>query len=71
MSASFDTTGFEFAHGSKPRGVGTWAFVPADYVYRGGEIPEDGIVWEWGTYSDAKRAAARRFPEVWNWKVLP
>jgi hypothetical protein len=70
MAATFDTTQFVLSHGRAPRGIGSWAFVPAGYVYPGDDIPDDGIVWEWGTYGDAKRAAARRYPRVTDWTVL-
>jgi len=70
MSREFNTTEFEFSHGKKPRGLGTWAFIPAA-GYWPAEIPADGIAWAWGTYTDAKREVTRKYPEVDVWKVLP
>lgn len=67
----FDTEGFEFSHGKKPRGVGSYAFVPSDYIWPGGTMPEDAIAWAWGTYTDAKREVARKYPKVTSWTVLP
>lgn len=72
MAAEFDTHQYEFAHGRKPRGTGSWAFAPADYDYREIEaVPDDGIAWGWGLFSDAKREVALRFPSVPAWTVLP
>jgi hypothetical protein len=69
--ATFKTESYKFAHGRAPRGRGSWAFVPADYVYPAGtEIPEDGIVWAYGTFTEAKQEAARRYPTVPVWDVL-
>ena len=69
MRREWDTTEYEWNHGRKPRGVGSWAFVPRDHIWIG-EMPADAIAWEWGTYSDAKREVARRFPAIQEWKVL-
>lgn len=65
----FQTREFENAHGKSPRGRGSWAFVPAGYIWPR-EIPEDGIGWAYGTYTEAKREIARRHPEVAVWNVL-
>lgn len=73
MSREFITTEYEFSHGKKPRGTGSWAFVPANYAWPDGPnepMPSDGIAWVWGTYSDAKREVAKRWPSVTFWKVL-
>jgi len=45
----FDTRQYEFSHGAKPRGRGSWAF----------EIREgdEEIGWFQGTYSEAKKQA--------------
>lgn len=71
MRAEFITTDYQFSHGKKPRGVGTWAFVPADHAWPGNTMPHDGIAWAWGSYSDAKRDVMREWPQVTYWKVLP
>jgi hypothetical protein len=63
------TTEYVCAHGRAPRGLGTWAFIPDDGIWPG-EIPQDGIAWAWGTYSEAKREVAARHPEVTCWRVL-
>lgn len=70
--ATFTTTDYEFAHGRRPRGVASWAFIPADGVYGGdlAGIPADGIAWAWGTYGDAKREVAGKWPGVSVWRVL-
>lgn len=65
----WDTHEYEMAHGCKPRGVGSWAFTPMDSNYRS-EPPEDGIAWAWGSYGDAKKEVAKRFPRVMYWTVL-
>ena len=48
MAVEFHTTGYEFAHGRKPRGYGTWAF---DFG-RGAEFIPGSM-----TYGDARKAA--------------
>jgi hypothetical protein len=56
----FSTTAYEFAHGRKPRGRGSWAFGLRGADLRGGaELGE--LVWFSGTYSEAKRAARAHF----------
>lgn len=49
------TTAYEFAHGKKPRGTGTWAFG----LRR--NTPADMISWHSGTYAQAKRKAQEVF----------
>ena len=70
MHANWIITDYVAKHGRKPRGLGNWAFIPADSVWPTGQIPEDGIAWEYGTYSQAKTEVARRYPSVWTWLVL-
>jgi hypothetical protein len=71
MSAEFITTQYQWAHGKKPRGTGTWAFVPADSIWPDRDtMPADAIAWAWGSYTDAKREVARKFPNVDRWTVL-
>ena len=67
----FDTSDYEMVNGRKPRGTRNWALVPADYIYPKNRMPYDAIAWSWGSYSDAKRDAATRFPEVKVWRVMP
>ena len=69
MTALFKTSDYEFTHGSKPRGNGQWAFVPADYCW-GKDMPSDAIAWAYGNYSDAKREVAKRYPTIQVWTVL-
>lgn len=64
----FETTDYKLAHGHAPRGRGSWAFAPADHYP--GVIPDDGIAWAYGTYTEAKAEVVRRFPEVDVWDVL-
>lgn len=71
MSKYFDTTQYEFSHGKKPRGVGSWAFTPADAIWPNVEtMPPDAIAWAWGSYSEAKQEVSKKWPEVDTWKVL-
>lgn len=71
MSREFITTQYEFSHGKKPRGLGSWAFVPADSIWPDTEtMPSDAIAWAWGTYSDAKREVSKKWPTVSAWTVL-
>jgi len=67
---TYNTREYLNSHGSNPRGTGSWAFVPADYVWPN-EMPSDAIAWAWGTYADAKREIANRHPEITAWVVLP
>lgn len=69
MAREYDTTEYENSHGRKPRGIGSWAFVPADYIWHG-EMPADAIAWAWGTYGDAKREVAKAYPAITRWTVL-
>ena len=70
MSAEFITTEYEWAHGKKPRGIGSWAFVPSEYIWRSTTMPADAVAWAWGTYTDAKREVARKYPTIERWVVL-
>lgn len=67
----FITYKFEWSHGSKPRGVGSYAFIPEQGYYPDENVPDDGIAWAWGTYTEAKREVVKRFPKVDRWVVLP
>lgn len=69
MAAKFLTSEYEFAHGKKPRGRGSWAFVPSDY-YWGDDMPQDAIAWANGTYGEAKQEVASRHPKIAVWTVL-
>jgi len=51
MNILVDTVDFQFAHGRKPRGNGSWAF----FFKRNADV--DDAFWFYGTYADAKRAA--------------
>lgn len=67
--AQFVTKDYQLAHGRKPRGLRTWAFVPADYVWPG-RVPTGAVAFVWGLYGDAKREIARQYPEIDRWTVL-
>jgi len=69
VGAQFNISKFVFAHGRKPRGYASWAFVPADYYWRG-DIPEDGIAWMHGYYSEVKRDLCKAYPQIDTWEVL-
>lgn len=71
MATEFDTTEYEFSHGSKPRGRGSWAFVPVKREAGGFSFPYEGVAWVKGTYTEAKRDIRREYPKVQVWKVLP
>lgn len=71
MNRTFNTREFELSHGSKPRGRGNYAFVPANYIWPDNTMPHDAIAWEWGTYTEAKRSLIQRFPTITEWVVLP
>jgi hypothetical protein len=62
MAKTFDTTEYEFSHGKRPRGYGSWGFQRLD---GDPNVPADEY-WRLGTYTEAKRNA----PEG-RWKVLP
>lgn len=68
--AQFVTKDYQLAHGRKPRGLATWAFVPEDYVWRG-FVPTGAVAFVWGLYGDAKREIAQQYPEIDCWTVLP
>jgi hypothetical protein len=70
MSAEFNTTEYEFAHGRKPRGSGTWAFTPHFGWGSCPTAPLEGIVWVTDTYANAKRECARQHPDITRWVVL-
>lgn len=51
----FNTTGYEFARGMKPRGTGSWAFSSK-------RVPTlSELFWHTGTFAEAKEAARRFF----------
>ncbi len=67
------TEQYEFSHGTKPRGQGTWAFMEETRVSdgRGGFIRGahgglDQIVWKTGLYGQVKRELGDGV-----WIVLP
>lgn len=51
MKFEFDTTDYEFSHGKKPRGIGSWAFFPNRHMRI------EDAVWSPGglSYADAKK----------------
>jgi hypothetical protein len=66
---TFNTTEFEFSHGFKPRGRGSWAFSPTEFAHLN---DDDYIFWAHGcTYTEAKKAARETHPEIDSWVVLP
>jgi hypothetical protein len=69
MKPEYLTTYYEFAHGSKPRGRGAWAFEPVLGIWPA-DRPEGGIAWATGTYTEAKKQVARTYPNVSEWVVL-
>jgi hypothetical protein len=71
MKPEYITTYYEFAHGSKPRGRGAWAFEPVRGIWpNGSSAPEGGIAWATGTYTEAKNRVAATYPNVSDWVVL-
>ncbi len=67
MTIEVKTSGYEFAHGRRPRGTGTWAFQLGD-----DDRPEH-TYWHTGSYTDGKRAALRaaRWRGKTSVEVLP
>lgn len=47
----FSTSQFEFAHGKKPRGNGTWAF------FFDSRTDVETVFWHTGSFAEAKAAA--------------
>lgn len=61
MTIQIDTTEYEFAHGRKPRGTGTWAFF----------FDADKIPW-WmpdATYAEAKKAAIKEGRRIGAFRI--
>jgi hypothetical protein len=56
MTVEFNTRDYEFSHGRKPRGTGTWAFFFGNRTER----PIADAWWAEGTvtYGEAKKQAA-------------
>lgn len=71
MATEFDTTEYEFSHGCKPRGRGSWAFAPLAVRPGPWSFPSEGMAWVKGTYTEAKRDIRREYPTVQVWQVLP
>lgn len=57
MKAVFDTTKYEWAHGSTPRGAGVWLFEFHKFDGSGSEV--SGPVGGPRTYTDAKAWAVK------------
>lgn len=53
----FSTREFEFSHGKKPRGTGTWAFATVAAPAPG----SPAIFWHNGSFAEAKKAAREHF----------
>jgi hypothetical protein len=70
MTALFDTKEYIAEHGKKPRGTKMWAFVPFGFLW-GDDMPDGAVAFDFGTFSDAKKMVADRFPHIEVWKVLP
>ena len=64
MKARFDTCEYEFNHGAKPRGRGSWAFVDAKHANANNYL--DFVFWTSSglTFSEAKKVAAAHFAQV-------
>jgi len=52
----FDTTEYEFSHGKKPSGRGSWAFCPYDKA-RGNDYLDHTKFFPVSTFAEAKKAA--------------
>lgn len=57
VAIEVETSGYEFAHGKKPRGRGGWAFAVD------GNDDLDALLWTQGTYGEAVREAKAKAPE--------
>lgn len=51
MTVEVNTRDFEFSHGRKPRGSGSWAF----FFKRDDDV--SNAFWAQGSYTEAKKAA--------------
>lgn len=56
---SFSTREYESDHGSKPRGIGNWAFCAVEHARKDDYISH--VKWFHASYGFAKRAAAQAF----------
>jgi hypothetical protein len=63
------TRDFEFSHGHRPRGIGSWAFCPTHLARRDDYL--DHVLWVHETYGEAKKIAARAFAGCVEIVVLP
>ena len=59
---TFSTTEFEFSHGRKPRGFGSWGFAPKGQR-------DDMNAWVW--VNNATFTEARKQVPAGEWIVLP
>lgn len=59
-----DTTQYEFTHGRKPRGFGSWAFNVTVANGRGGFLVETIRPWTCGTLAECRKEAVRRAKEI-------
>ena len=60
MKTRFDTTQYQFSHGSTPRGRGNWAF-----------NINGAVLWKSGLLSEAKKSVKAEFPKAGTVEVLP
>jgi hypothetical protein len=58
MKIEVKTSEYEFSHGKKPRGFGSWAF------YMGSEQDTLKAHWFHGTYAEAKKQAQAKAQEL-------
>lgn len=54
-----NTSEYEYAHGKKPRGQGSWAFCPRQNYMEPYYL--DHCVWFTGLYSEARKQAVAHF----------
>ena len=61
MTTQFSTAEFEFSHGKKPRGFGSWAFFFGD--------SDAAHFAPTSSFADAKRWAAKEAKAAGHWRV--
>jgi hypothetical protein len=66
-TAEVDTTVYEFSHGKKPRGFGSWAF-----SFNKKDVPHTEMLWvNQSTYGDALKQAKAEAKKRGAWVIYP
>ena len=70
MAVTFHTTDYEFSHGKKPRGSGSWAFQKCDYRGRVAD-GSDVFFCSFGTMTECKKQVRAARPDWENISWAP